>query len=140
MLKEEIKNIPTQVTRKELRKFCFTIGVVFGLFAVFLMWKSKSSGIYFGYTSVIFLVVGMFIPTFFKHVYIIWMSLAVVMGYVMTRVLLTLIYAVIFTPVGLVIRVLGKDPLQQKWDKNATSYWIKRDRDSVDLKAAENQY
>lgn len=68
------------------------------------------------------------------------MSSAAVMGFVMSRIIMTLLYVVVFTLVGLVIRLLGKDPLNQKLDHQAKSYWRNRDRKQFDPKSVENQF
>ncbi len=41
-------------------------------------------------------------------------------------VLLVLMFFIVFAPVGIVLRILGKDPLDQKLDPQASSYWIER--------------
>jgi hypothetical protein len=57
-----------------------------------------------------------------KPAHTVWMGLALVLGFVMTRVILTLMYYLVFTPVGLLMRALGRDPMQRKL--GAESYWI----------------
>ena len=44
------------------------------------------------------------------------------MGYL----LLVIIFYLIVTPLGLVMRMLGRDPMQRKFDRSAASYWIER--------------
>jgi hypothetical protein len=47
------------------------------------------------------------------------------MGRVMGGVILTLVFVLVMTPLGLVLRLLGRDPLQRKWEPGAASYWIR---------------
>lgn len=44
-------------------------------------------------------------------------------GWVVSHVLLLLIFAVVVTPIALLLRLLGKDPLARRLDPSATSYW-----------------
>ena len=46
------------------------------------------------------------------------------MGIVNTYVLLTAIFIFLFIPIGLILKITGKDNLKLKWDSKATSYWI----------------
>ena len=48
------------------------------------------------------------------------------MGIVNTYVLLTLIFVLLFIPIGLILKMTGKDSLKRKWDSKAPSYWIER--------------
>ena len=140
MLKEEIADVVQRVDPKELRKFGLTVGLVIGILAAFLFWKLKPSAIYFSSISGILILSGLLFPKLLKPIYIGWMSFATVLGFVMTRVIMTLLYVFVFTPVGIVIRLFGKDPLNQKLDHQAKSYWKNRDRKSFDPKSVENQF
>ena len=40
--------------------------------------------------------------------------------------LLSIVYILVFIPIGLVFRITGKDPLSRKWDSSASSYWLLR--------------
>jgi hypothetical protein len=44
----------------------------------------------------------------------------------MNHLILSLMYYLVFTPIGIVMRVFGKDFLHKQFDKNATTYWIKK--------------
>lgn len=48
------------------------------------------------------------------------------MGILNTYVLLTLIFVLLFIPIGLILKVTEKDSLKRKWDSKAPSYWIER--------------
>ena len=58
------------------------------------------------------------------------MKLTLILGVVSSHIVLAVMYYFVFTPLGFVMRSLGKDPLQKNIDKNEKSYWIKRDRES----------
>ena len=69
-------------------------------------------------------VFGVVLPRALKYVYISWMTLAFVLGFIMSNVILTLFFFMIVTPIGLLARLFQKDFLARKWDKRAASYWI----------------
>ena len=61
-----------------------------------------------------------------KPFYLIWMIFAVILGWVMTRVILSMLFYLILTPIGLITRFLGEDFLSLK-RANSGSYWNNRD-------------
>ena len=64
---------------------------------------------------------------FFKKIYDYWMLFAKALGWVNTRILLSLMYFVIFTPFRIISIVIGKDFLDRKIEKDRESYWQKRE-------------
>jgi hypothetical protein len=63
------------------------------------------------------------IPPLRKPLYLAWMYAAYPLGYVMSYVILGVLYFVLFAGVGLILRLLGRDLLQQKIDRHAATYW-----------------
>jgi hypothetical protein len=55
-----------------------------------------------------------------------WMTLALLMGFVMSGVILTILFYLVLTPIGLVARIVGKKFMPLGFDKNASTYWEKR--------------
>lgn len=138
MLREEIKSI--KGTKPELRKFGLTIGIFLLVIAAFLFWKQRPSFPYFAYIGGGFALLGLIVPILLKPIYKVWMSFAVVMGFIMTRLILTVLYFGMFTPIALLTKLLGKDLLEERWDKNAATYWVKRPATKFDPKSAENMF
>jgi hypothetical protein len=58
------------------------------------------------------------------RVFRLWMKLAEALSWVMTRVLLSVFFYLVLTPVGLIMRLLGKAPLDLAWKDGKPSYWI----------------
>lgn len=139
MLIEEIKNIKS--SKKELRKFGITVGIVLGLLGGFLWWRGKDWYHALFVLSFFLLFFGIILPIILKPIQKVWMSLALVLGWVMTRVILSLMFYLVFFPIGLLARIFGKDFLEQKLDADAKSYWILRKGDASQPKEAyEKQF
>lgn len=138
MLREELKSLKSD--KEELRKFGITVGVVLLLIAAFLFWKERPSAGYFAATGGALVAFGLIAPVILKPVHRVWMTFAVVMGFIMTRVILTIIYFGLFTPIALVLKGFGKDLLDERWDKTAATYWIKRKPEPFDPAAAERMF
>jgi hypothetical protein len=58
-------------------------------------------------------------------VYIFWMRLAFILGWINTRIILFIIFYLIFTPIGIVLRIFGIDLLDRKIERDKESYWKK---------------
>ncbi len=65
-------------------------------------------------------------PGWLRPFYLIWMGLAFPIGWVLSHVLLGVVFYGVFTLVGLLFRILGRDPLRLKRPEGATSYWVVR--------------
>ena len=140
MIVEELKKIIKKNNKKELRKFAFTIGIVMIILAIVLMISQSNLHIYFLSFAILIILMAVIRPNLLKWFYFIWMSLALIIGYIMTRVILTLIYIIMFAPAGIVIRLLRKDPLKEKFIPEAKTYWIPKDKQVFLPENAEKQY
>jgi hypothetical protein len=56
-----------------------------------------------------------------------WMKLGELLGHVVGPIVLGAIFFAIFTPVGLVMRLAGRDAMKRRWEPGSASYWVKRD-------------
>jgi len=102
--------------------------------------KHKSAPMPLLYVSLGFLLTGFIIPMVLKPVYVAWMRLAFVLGWVNTRLLLCVLFYLVFTPIGLALRLFGKDLLDRKLDKNAETYWHRREKRHLKLEEYERQF
>ena len=139
MLLHEIKDVIHSCNKKEIRKFSYTMGILLFLVGLFLFWKEFNWYVYIISAGLIILLSGLSFPIIVKPFYIFWISLSVVLGYIMTRIILTIIFCLLFIPIGIIIRLLGKDPLKERFDLSSKSYWIKRSL-KLDPKSAERQF
>ena len=75
-----------------------------------------------------------------KPIHIGWMKFAFLLGWFNTRLLLGIFFYLIITPIGLLMRLFGKDFLDEKIDKSAKSHWNKRDLSKFDPKHAARTF
>lgn len=124
-LAEEIKNIPGG--EKELRSFARVMGAAFLLLGVWGASRAHSTGPVFLVLALFFAALGVFCPLFLKPAHRAWMTLALMMGWVMTRVILTALFFFVVTPIGLLTRALGKDFMSRRSREKKKTYWVDRD-------------
>ena len=134
---EEIKNIKT--SKKDIRSFGITIGIILFIISTTLFYYDKSSYHIIAYIGGGFIALGIIIPILLKPIYILWMTFAVMLGWVMTRVILSIVFYFIMTPIGLLTRLLGEDFLALK-KLNSESYWNNRDHNYEISQDYEKQF
>jgi len=139
MLKQELKAIWTDRVNDEFRKFGKTMGVVLLLIGFILNFLSSNYATAFIATGGLLLVLGAFLPLVLRPVFVLWMSFALLLGFIMTRFLLGLIFFLIFSPIGLVFRLIKKDHLDEAIDPDAPSYWRIRDSKPYEPGMSEKQ-
>jgi hypothetical protein len=84
--------------------------------AAYLVWSA----------AVLVPVVGWLVPRFMRLVYLGMTYLAFPIGFVLSHVLLALVYFGVMTPVGWIMKLTGYDPMRRRFDKTASTYWIDR--------------
>ena len=126
MMLEDLKQLKTG--RTELRKFGLLVGGVFAILGALMWLRGKGHFVYFLTPGVLLLALGVTVPKVLKPVYLAWMSVAVVLGFVVSHVILTCFLFIVITPVGLAARCVGKDFLRLKLDRQAKTYWLPVER------------
>ena len=123
---EELNSIKS--SKKDLKNFGVTIGFILLMIGAFLFIREKDSCIYFFSIGSILIIVGVITPVILKSIYKIWMIFAVIIGWIMTRVILSILFFSIITTIGIFTRLIGKDFLNLK-SKNNESYWNIRNKE-----------
>jgi hypothetical protein len=90
--------------------------------------------------SGLFFILAFIAPGLLKPIYIFWMRLAFVLSWINTRLILSIIFYLIFTPVGLGMRLFGVDLLDRKIEKNKDSYWINKEKKEFNARDYERQF
>ena len=121
---EEIRNIKTQ--KKDLRNFAFMVGIILLFVSGFFYLKNKDLYQLFFYFSMPVILIGIIWPKLIKPFYYFWMLFGILLGWFMTRLILSILFYFIITPIGLFGRAIGKEFLEIKRVSKDT-YWNKRD-------------
>ena len=76
--------------------------------------------------SIIFFLLAFLAPKILVLPNKLWFKFGILLGSIIAPIVMAFVYFVTVLPTGLIMRLLGKDLLKQKLDKNAKSYWIER--------------
>lgn len=136
---DELRSIKSG--KKEIREFALTIGIIY---LAILSWvafiKGKDVGLNFFLGGGIFIALGFLAPVILKPFQKIWMGISIIIGFFMSRLILTILFYLVISPMGILTRILGKDILDQRIDPKAKSYWKNRAGGVKSKESYENQY
>ena len=116
-----------------------SFGIVFtAVFSIIALWPVISGGaprfVLLG-VALVFLAVTLVKPKAWTIPNRLWFKLGMLLGMVVAPLAMMLVYFVVVCPMGLALRVFGKDPLRRKIDRQADTYWIVRDTDMLSMKS-----
>ena len=128
---EEIFMFPNTDTpnqkRKQLRNFGLLVGGIFVLIGFWQLYRGQHETV----RTILWVLGGFLIgfgavaPMLLAPIYTAWMKFAFVLGWVNSRILLSAIFFLLITPIGLVVRIF-RDALDRRINREATSYWVQR--------------
>ena len=124
-MSEHKQNI--QVERGSEKSFGLVFAVVFFLVGLYPLLNNKDILLWPLIIALIFLLLSYLAPKILSVPNKLWFKLGLALGAVVAPVVMALVYFTTVVPIGLIMRLMGKDMLRQKLDKNAKSYWIVRD-------------
>jgi hypothetical protein len=125
MLKDELKLIDN--SDEAVKKTGLTVGMVLIIISMLLWYFGKSSFVYFSSIGGLFVILALIAIPIMRPFHKLWMMLASLMGFVMSRVILTILYYIVLTPIGLLAKIVGKKFMPLEFDKKAPTYWEKRE-------------
>ena len=87
-----------------------------------------------------FLVVSLVRPSLLKPLNVLWFKIGMLLGLVVSPIVMAIVFFVVVTPTGLMLRLMGKDALRLRRDRSIDSYWIIRNHETHPIESMKNQY
>jgi len=123
-LRDELQHITAD--RRQLKQFGLTLGAVLSVLGALALRRGGAAASALLVAAVILLALGMLAPDRLRFFHRWWMRLGLVLGWVMTRVILSILFYGVVTPIGVLGRMFGKDFLGRPAASSA-SYWVPRE-------------
>ncbi len=122
-----MQSINKQPDKKELRNFGFiTGGLTPAFFGLLLPWLFGHNFPRWPWIVAVVLVAwALVLPMSLKPVYRVWMTIGLCLGWINTRIILSIMFYLIILPVGAVMRLAGKDPMARSINREQKSYRVK---------------
>lgn len=126
---------------KDLIGFVKTISIILVIIAAKNTWDGRflQSGILF-FAAAVFIIIGLINTDWIKPIYKSWMNFSEKLAIIMNTLLLGIIFYIVFSPIGIILRLFRMDILDRKLEKNKNSYWLKKDVDEFKAAQMERMY
>ena len=126
-----------QTEKPSEKSFGVVFSIVFLIVALYPLITSAGLRIWALVVSIIFFLLAFLAPKILVLPNKLWFKFGLLIGSIVAPIVMAFVYFVTVLPTGLVMRLLGKDLLKQKLDKNSKSYWVKR---SEPMGSMKNQF
>jgi hypothetical protein len=133
---EEIVKPPSE------KSFGITFAVVFGLIAAWLYWRKHVPiwSVLSAAAALFFLAAGFLTPQILRPLNLVWLKFGLILHKIVNPIVMGLLFYVVFTPMGFIMRLAGKDLLSLKRDSAASTYWTPRQTTSEIEASMKNQF
>ncbi len=113
-------------SRKELAWFGLMFLAFFGLVGGVVWWRLQAHTVAYGLWGAAAVIVAAYyaVPSLQRPIYLGWLYAAFPIGWVVSHVVMGVIYYLVLTPFALVFRLIGRDALERRIDKGAKTYWV----------------
>ncbi len=115
------------------RSFGLLFFIVFALISVWPIINGGTPRLWPIPFSIIFLVLGLLNSKILNPLNLAWIKFGEILGRIIAPIVMGIVYFLIITPIGLFMRLIGKDLLGIKFSENK-SYWIKREKSIGSMK------
>ena len=122
------------------RSFGIVFFIVFLLIATYPLTYSGEIRVWSITISFTFLVLGLLNSKILTPLNKLWFKFGIFLGKIISPLIMGIIFFLVVTPTGLIMRMFGKDPLRQKIDKDVASYWIEREPPGPSPNSMKNQF
>jgi hypothetical protein len=108
------------------RSFGIVFFVVFLFIALYPITYSEDIRIWSLIISFIFIILGLLNSKILTPLNKLWFKFGVILGKIISPIIMGIIFFLVVTPIGLIMKVLGKDLLRLKYNKKDNTYWIEK--------------
>jgi polyferredoxin len=116
-----------EITKRTLRQFGLMIGGIFLVIGIWpFVWRYEDLRIWAVVLGSLLSIAGLVVPGTLKHIYQGWMWVGHVMGWVNTRIILGILFYGIVTPMGLFMKLTGRDSMRRRYEPEAQTYRVIR--------------
>ena len=118
----------SEIKMSSNRNFGLVFFVVFLIFSFWPLTYNGSIRIWFAIISLIFLILGLMNSKLLTPLNKLWFKFGIILGAIIAPIVMGVVFFFVVTPIGIIMRIMGKDLLKRKYDKKKETYWIKRSK------------
>lgn len=109
------------------RSFGIVFAVVFSFLTAQALWRGHDRWAIFAVLAAVTLALAFLKPELLAPLNRLWHHFGLLLGKVTTPIVMGVVYYTTIVPIGIWLRLRGRDPLRLRWDAQAPSYWLTRD-------------
>ena len=110
------------------RNFGIVFFIVFLVVSLWPLTYGEPIRIWSAIISLVFLILGLMNSKLLTPLNKLWFKFGIILGAIVAPIVMGFVFFLVVTPIGLFMRIMGKDLLNKKYDKKKETYWIKRDK------------
>ena len=115
------------VPPKQLRSFGLLVGTIFAVIGLWpAIWRSQEFRLWALILAGLLIIPALAFPRSLRRVYQAWMAIGTALGWINTRIILSVVFYGLMVPMGLLMRLRGKDPMRRRWQPDAETYRVVR--------------
>ena len=126
-----------KIKHKDLKTFALIWSFIFVVVGLWPLLNNENIRVWGMVIALLFAAIAFTKPLILSSFYKVWIKFGEIIGGAISKVIMIILFYGIFTPIAFVLKLLGKDLLNKKIDKNASTYWVIREIQPGSLK---NQY
>jgi hypothetical protein len=134
------KTKATDIPLPSERSFGLVMAVFFAIIGIYPLWKGNEMRVWSLIIAGIFFFLAFVLPKALRPLNLLWFKFGLLLNRIVSPLLMGIVFYFIVTPMGLIMKLLGKDLIGLKLDKNAKTYWIEREPPGPGKESFENQF
>ena len=122
------------------KAFGFVFSVVFAIIALWPVWNGSSILSWSAILSGLFFIIAFFKPILLQPLNHLWFKFGILLHKIANPLVMGFLFYVTVTPIAIIFKLIGKDPLNRQLDRKSETYWIKRDQKQPIWESMKNQF
>ena len=131
---------PDDVKIGSNRSFGIVFAIVFAIVGLLPLWSGAPLRLWSLAVGAGFLAIALVLPSLLAPLNRLWFKFGLLLSKITSPIVMGLVFYLTVTPTALIMRMLGKDPLRLKLDRDAPTYWISRTPPGPDPDSIKNQF
>ena len=124
----------TKINISSNRNFGLVFFIVFLIISFWPLTNTESIRVWSIIISLIFLILGLLNSKLLTPLNKIWFKFGMILGGIVAPIVMGIIFFSVVTPIGIIMKITGKDLLNKKYNKKKKTYWIKRNQSMGTMK------
>ena len=111
--------------------------VFFFVFLIISLWPLTNENplrVWSIFVAIIFLILGLMNSKLLTPLNILWFKFGKLLGFIIAPIVMGIVFFIVITPIGLFMKIIGKDLLNDKYNNKNKSYWINREKSKGTMK------